>query len=299
MSSSAEEYSTIHHMVPRSSKSQQQSPNKEQPSNSSTGVQGYGMRTKSSKEDENHDFEPKSFVQQNKSNNTPSPEQNREGVGNEGYRKSMRGSDEIDAKLSVIRERVMRRLSPARTSDRNESTSTTSSPTRGVHSQSVLLSNNIRGNLANSNSGAIDLQNDLEKQRLRFMVIKLQKEYQNTRIRERRATSLARTYSEIVAKHQNYVNNLKRKYLEKEREIIELKDTIEELNGALQRCQLSTQAQNSTKSLIDKISSNFDTILEAITSKKELLQVIEEQKEELSQSSLIIKKLFTQQSLEE
>ncbi|KAG2389074.1 hypothetical protein C9374_014474 [Naegleria lovaniensis] len=295
MSMSADEYSTIQqHIIPRSNKTQHQSPNKEQSSSIVSNGKIYSSRSKASMdEDDNKKQSSLSKPSERVGNVTTSPE-NRDDLGRDPYRNYARGSDEIDAKLSVIRERVMRRLSPARISDRNESShSTSSSPTRDNHSPSVSLRNN-RGIQSNSqnNDATFEFQNDVEKQRLRYMVIKLQKEYQNTRIRERRATKLARSLSELITKHQNYVNNLKKKYVEKEREVVDLKDTIEELNGALQRCQMTAQSQNSTKSLIEKISTNFDSILEAINSKTELMQIIDAQKEEISQNMLTIKKLF-------
>ena len=133
-------------------------------------------------------------------------------------REFQKQTDEIDAKLSAIREKVKNHLSPKSLPQQNSqrnikkimsvSTSSNGSP----NNTAVILGN--------------DGSNDVEKQRLRYMVIKLQKEYQNSRLREKRAIQVAREYSGLVSRHQQYVNNLKRKYLERERQILEMREMI-------------------------------------------------------------------------
>ena len=188
-------------------------------------------------------------------------------------------SQDIDSKLMAIRNTVQKRLSPVKSRP---------PPVRKAVATSTGL---FKSNSAIISKEATQ-QQDPEKQRLRFMVIKLQKEYQNSRNRERKAIEIAKVFSKQVESNQVTINSLKRKYLERERQVVEMREMIDELNGVLQRTHLQNQGEVSTRSLVEKISNNYETILESITSKAELLKIIEEQKEEMKHQSKLIKDLY-------
>jgi hypothetical protein len=93
------------------------------------------------------------------------------------------------------------------------------------------------------------------------LVNKLQKEYQTSKYRESKAIEAARMLSGVLANHQKYMNALRKSYCAREVEIVEMREMIDELNGALQRANVSNQHNKSCRAIIDKLSHNVDSLL--------------------------------------
>ncbi|KAL9654683.1 hypothetical protein ABK040_006745 [Willaertia magna] len=193
---------------------------------------------------------------------------------------------EIDQRLNKLHEAILQQEPKKRVLQRkisnNRRTVTTSGGEKGSTS-SVYIANNK------------PYSNDPEKQRLRYLVAKFQGEYENARAREKKAIEIASVFHKQMLSYEQQVNLLRKSNLDKERQVVELREMIDELNGALERANVGNETQNLTKNLIDRMMNNYSSIVESLTSKKELIDVIEKQKEELQQHSKLLKKLTTNQ----
>ncbi len=108
---------------------------------------------------------------------------------------------------------------------------------------------------------------DSEKQQLRYKVEKLQKEFRNARLREMKAIETAHILQELLTNQIECNKNLKKSLCEKEIEIVQMREVVDELNGALQRANMAEQHRKSNRGLSDKLADNLETIQYVIASR--------------------------------
>ena len=150
--------------------------------------------------------------------------------------------------------------SNVRNSDANESSTNDILTNRSLTSEENSFRSMNRTNTVVSVVSKAPQTKDIEKQQLRYKVAKLQREYRNSRVREMKAVETAQTLQDLLMRQIQCNKNLKKSLCEKEIEIVQMREVVDELNGALQRANMSEQHKKANRGLSDKLAENLDVI---------------------------------------
>mmetsp|Transcript_3113 Transcript_3113/g.11933 ORF Transcript_3113/g.11933 Transcript_3113/m.11933 type:complete len:325 (-) Transcript_3113:81-1055(-) len=127
---------------------------------------------------------------------------------------------------------------------------------------------------------------------LSYTLSKYRKEYTELKDKYRSSLDVAFVFSNLLHQQQLYTEQLKKSYANREIEITTLKQNIEALNSALKRSQKVVSADRQKQSqLMDKLMQDYDHVMRSLGEKRELLDIVEQQKNHIVQQGQMIEML--------